>query len=123
MFDTPEIRAEDQRTAEAFAAPQPGDSFQEMAAFHMFVIAVEPHGRVAVMTANPPCTLPQEGKVVHYPDHDAYRAAYSYRAIPGYWIRLARRDVNVEGWFQGWPQPVFDDCQVCAGLIARAGAR
>ena len=109
-------------TAAAFADPQPGDSFHEMFTFRMFVIAVEPGGRVAVMTATPPCTLPDDGKVVVYPDHDAYRQAFSYDTVPGYWVTLGRRGVDVTGWWPGWPPPApLADCPRCATLLAVMG--
>lgn len=95
----------DAETASAFEDPQVGDSFHEMYSFRMFVVAVERDGRVAVLTASPPCTVPNDGKIEVYPSHDAYRAAWSYESIPGYHIRLDQRGVNVSGWFAGWPQP------------------
>lgn len=118
MFETAEYRAEEDATVAAFADPQAGDSFHEMFTFRMFVIAVEPGGRVAVMTVIPPCTLPRDGKLEIYPSHDAYRAAYAYGTIPGYWIRLDGRGVNVAGWFEGWPDPE-PGCRHCADLLAR----
>lgn len=109
----------DLATAAAFNAPQVGDSFHEMYSFRMFVVAVEPAGRVAVLTASAPCTLPGDGTLRVYPSHDAYRAAFAYGAIPGYWIRLGERGVNVSGWFAGWP-PAEPDCERCAELLSRA---
>ena len=103
----------------AFADPQVGDSFHEMYSFRMFVIAVEPDGRVATMTASPPCTLPRDGKVEIYESHDAYRSHFAYNGIPGYWIRLDRRGVDVTGWFRGWPAlSLLPDCERCAALVA-----
>lgn len=110
----------DTATAAAFADPKVGDSFHEMFTFRMFVIAVEPAGRVAVMTVTPPCTLPDDGTVKVYESHDAYRAAFAYGTIPDYWIRLDRRGVNVTGWFTGWPDPE-PECRPCAELLKRAG--
>lgn len=110
----------DTATTEAFADPRVGDSFHEMFTFRMFVIAIEPTGRVAVMTTTPPCTLPADGKVTIYENHDAYRAAFAYNTIPGYWIRLGERGVNVTGWFGNWPDPpALADCGRCAALMAR----
>jgi hypothetical protein len=109
----------DAATAAAFADPQVGDSFHEMFTFRMFVIAVEPAGRVAVLTVTPPCTLPDDGTLEVYPSHDAYRAAFAYGTIPGYWIRLDERGLNLAGWFEGWPAPPGPaDCPRCADLVA-----
>jgi len=110
------------QTEQAFADPRPGDSFHEMYSFRMFVVAVEMEGRVAVLTVSSlPCTLPRDGKLEVYPSHDAYRAAFAYRSIPGYWIRLAERGVPIEGWFPGWPPgPPIPDCARCAALIGGA---
>jgi hypothetical protein len=109
----------DLATVASFDDPQPGDSFHEMFSYRMFVIAVEPAGRVAVLTVTPPCTLPADGTLKIYESHDAYRAAYAYGSIPGYWIRLDERGVNVTGWFAGWPNPE-PDCRRCAELLKRA---
>lgn len=123
MFSTPEILAAEDVTQAAFSDPRPGDSFHEMFTFRMFVIAVEPEGRVAVMTVTPPCTLPRDGKVEIYPTHDAYRTAFAYGSIAGYWMRLGERGLDVSGWFGGWPEePAIADCARCADLI-RASVR
>lgn len=98
----------DDATMAAFGDPQSGDHFHEMYTFHAFVVAVEPEGRVAVLTVTPPCTLPRGGKLEIYASHDAYRAAFAYKTIPGYWVRLGKRGVNVAGWFAGWPRPFGD---------------
>jgi hypothetical protein len=120
MFDTPESRREDDVTAAAFADPQPGDMFHEMCSFWVVVVAVEPRGRIAVLTSPGGHTLPQDGKLTVYRSHDAYRAAWSYGTIPGYTVRLSKRGVNVTGWFDGWPpSPALADCPRCAAAVAR----
>jgi hypothetical protein len=98
---TPDER--DRKTAEAFADPQAGDRFHEMLSCWWYVVAVEPAGRVAVLRGIPPCTLPRDGKLEIFESHDAYRRMFAYETIPGYWVSLAERGNNVEGWFPGWP--------------------
>jgi len=103
------VTDEDRETAEAFATPAVGDSFHEMLAFRVFVVAVEPEGRIAVLEANPPCTLPGDGRLRVFASHDDFRAAYGYGSIPGYWVRLSKRGSSFTGWFPGWPEPATDD--------------
>jgi hypothetical protein len=120
MITFPGSREAERLTAEAFDDPQVGDRFHEMCSFWMYVLAVEPDGRIAVMHASPPCTVPDDGKVVAYASHDEYRKAYAYGSIPGYSMDLANRGSNVAGWFKGWPdveQPsvveVPESCVTC----------
>jgi hypothetical protein len=108
----------DAATEAAFADPQVGDAFHEMYTFRMFVIGVEPGGRVAVLTVTPPCTLPNDGTLKVYESHGAYRSAFAYRSMPGYWIRLDERGINVTGWLKEWPAPE-PDCRYCADLLSR----
>jgi hypothetical protein len=99
LDDAPEVKARRKATAEAFEVPQPGDSFDEMAAFRMFVVDVQPNGGpVAVVEANPPCTLPRGGKLRRFACVHDFRAAYAYGSIPGYWVDLNKRGANVDGW-------------------------
>lgn len=121
MFNTPEIRDEERRTVEAFGDPQPGDHFDEMCSFHVFVVAVEPQGRVAVLEASPPCTLPGDGKLRIFTTRDEFRAAYAYGSIPGYSVRVSRKRANVSGWFAGWPDPE-PGCRACADIVARSAS-
>jgi hypothetical protein len=107
-------------TAEAFDDPQPGDRFNEMYSFWMFVVAVEPSGRVATMEAGAPCSFPSAGKLVIHESHDAYRRAFAYGSIAGYWVSLSDRGNDVDGWFAGWP--VVTGPADCARCAARIGA-
>ncbi len=119
MFDTPELQRDRAATAAAFDDPQPGDAFHEMCSFWVFVIAVEPQGRVAVLTSPGGQTLPGDGKLIIYPSHTAYREEYAYGSIEGYWVQLSGRGANVRGWFKGWPaSPALADCPRCAELVA-----
>lgn len=86
-----------QRTREAMEDPRPGDRYQEMYSFWVYVVAVEGE-RVATLEASPPCTVPRDGKLREFETREAFRAAYSYGSIPGYWVTLADRDNNVDGW-------------------------
>lgn len=100
FLDTPEIRAWHERTAAAFRDPRPGDSFDEMLSFRVFVLAAEPDGGpVTVVEANPPCTLPRDGKLRRFRCVHEFRDAYAYRSgAHGYWVGLNQRGVNVDGW-------------------------
>lgn len=99
LDDTPTVKAWREATAEAFRDPRPGDSFDEMMTFRMFVLAAEPDGGpVTVVEANPACTLPRDGRLRRYRCVHAFRDAYAYGTIPGYWVGLNRRGAPVEGW-------------------------
>jgi hypothetical protein len=101
LDDDPKVKAWLQATEDAFADPRPGDSFDEMLTFRMFVLAAEPHGGpVTVVEAIPPCTLPQDGKLRRFGTADEFRAAYAYGNIPGYWIALNGRGRDVQGWLR-----------------------
>lgn len=123
MFDTPEVLREEELTIDAFADPQVGDVFHEMCAVWMYVVAVEPGGRVATMHGIGPCTLPQDGTLHLFRSHEAFRQHYGYKNIRGYWMRLLKRGANVGGWFPGFPPaPVLPDCRICAARVASAAA-
>lgn len=111
----------DARTTEAFAEPRVGDRFHEMYSCWFYVIAVEPQGRVAVMSGIGPCTLPRDGDLRIFSNHDEYREYFGYKGIAGYWVMLAERDNKVGGWFTGWPVPQGPaDCRICAALVQGA---
>jgi len=83
-------------TAAAMADPQPGDRFTEMYAFYVVVLRRDA-GSVVFMEINPPCQLPHDGKVgkMHVED---FRRRFAYGSIPGYWVRLIDRGMDVSGW-------------------------
>ena len=88
--------ARDNKTEQAMNEPRPGDVFSEMYAFYVYVL--ERHGDLVVfMEANPPCTLPVDGKIGTLP-LDEFKSRYAYETIPGYSVRLFSRDKDVSGW-------------------------
>lgn len=108
-FGSPEILAEEQSTAEAFAAPEVGMVFQEMASFWMIIIGIHEDGRIATISSPGGHTLPDEGKVQIFRTADEFRAYFGYAKIGGYGMRVTKRRQDVTGWLDvrgGWPKPV-----------------
>lgn len=99
LDNDPLIKARREVTAEAFKDPKPGDSFDEMLSFRMFVVDAQPDGGpVTVVEAIPPCTLPRDGKLRRFRCVHEFRATYAYGSTPGYWVWLNGRDRDVNGW-------------------------
>ena len=92
-----------QKTAEAVNNPQKGDRFSEMCSFWVIVLERK-KDIVAVMEANPPCTLPKDGKI-YYCTVKEFKKKYEYDTIPGsYWVSYYGND-SVDGWLKekgGW---------------------
>jgi hypothetical protein len=97
VITSPEIEKRNADTDAAFNDPQPGDEFSEMFSFWVIVLAVN-GDEVVVMEATPPCTLPDDGKVISFATKDDFRSKYSYRSIPGYTVSLNKRGLDVTGW-------------------------
>jgi hypothetical protein len=111
MFEDDRTRRRDQETAEAFAAPRPGDRFQEMFSWWMVVVSVCPEG-VKVMAGSGPTNLvrgrfpdgqvvepfPERAEVHWYATAEDFRAAHRCDSIPGYAMQLADRRIDVTGW-------------------------
>lgn len=97
MITSPEIEKRLADTDAAFEDPQSGDEFSEMFSFWMIVLAVR-GGEVIVMEASPPCTLPDDGRVISFATRDDFRKKYAYGSIPGYFVNLNKRGLDVTGW-------------------------
>ncbi len=116
---------ESDATRAAFEDPQVGDRFQEFYSFWVFVVHVGGEV-VATVEASAPCDLPQDGKLRHFATREAFRAAYRYGSIPGYWVHLAGRNRRVGGWYESLlpqfpiepaePEPLHDE-----RLVAKLG--
>jgi hypothetical protein len=88
-------------TNEAMDDPRPGDRYQEMYSFWMYVVAVRSDGAIIVAEGSPPVTFPQQATFRGFGNADAFRRHYSYNGnTPGYFVRLASRDENVTGWLE-----------------------
>lgn len=85
-------------TDEAVNDPRPGDRYHERFSFWLYVIAVDGDS-VVTMEANPPCEFPKDAKL-RIQTKAEFKQRLSYGAIPGYWVMLADRGNNVEGWRQ-----------------------
>lgn len=87
-----------ERTAAAFADPQPGDVFDEFLGF--WVIVINRSGdQVMWMESAAPATLPEDG--VRFTGTVAqFSARFAYSRIPGHTVKLSRRGMNVTGWEQ-----------------------
>ena len=84
----------------ALVNPLPGDAWQEMYSFWLFVVRCE-GDLVMTLEANPPCTFPEDGK-----PWVGTVAQFNQRLTMGYtdiapWALCDRRGCNVEGWAEG----------------------
>jgi hypothetical protein len=87
------------QTVEALRNPQVGDRFHEMLSFWMFVLEVTPE-TVTFMTAAPPCTFPDDGKIETLP-REGFLKKFTYESIPdNSYLLLADRGNNVAGWLK-----------------------
>ena len=78
--------------------PRVGDCYTEMFAFWLYVVGVtETH--VTTLEANPPCTLPDDGKL-RMQTRAEFAERLSYGTIPGYWVWLVGRNHDVSGWLE-----------------------
>lgn len=86
-------------TDEAMNGLRVGDHFTEMFTYHVFVVSIEPDGKILTLEGNGPVTFPREGKCWVYQSAQAFRDKFAYGGkTPGYWVRLHRRGENVKGW-------------------------
>jgi hypothetical protein len=95
MFSSNE---ENTKTKEAFDDPQVGDLFTEMYSYWLYVIG-RSGNMVTIMEANPPCILPEDGKVSSLTVED-FRKRFSYGSIDGFWVSLVKRGTDVSGWLR-----------------------
>jgi hypothetical protein len=87
------------QTMEALKDPQVGDRFHEMYSFWMFVLVVTP-AEVTFMTASPPCSLPDDGKIATL-TRELFIKKFTYQSIPDKsYLLLADRGNNVAGWLK-----------------------
>lgn len=90
----------DDATEEALAHPQPGDVFQEMYAFWVFVLRVDDEHVTALTHGWHPNTALEQGTVEQWTLSEFSRV-FHYDTIPGTWVRLdQRRNHRVLAW---WP--------------------
>lgn len=97
MTNQPVASVTTDETAQAMESPQPGDHFTEMYSFHVVVVAVDGD---FVITAEGNGKFSENAKF-HRQTLDEFRSYFGYSDIPGYWIRLYRRGINVDGWLDG----------------------
>lgn len=83
----------------ALKDPQPGDLFHEMYSWWMVVVHRDGE-RVTVGTLSPPGSMPADLEWREFGSLVAYEYAYSYGTIPGSWLRLDRRGMDVTGWHE-----------------------
>ena len=89
-------------TAEAMDDVRVGDHFHEQYSFHVFVVGRGDSGKIAVLSASPPCAFPQDGQLWRGTPEE-FRARFSPFVPPGeagphYSVLLYERDADVEGW-------------------------
>jgi hypothetical protein len=89
---------------EALNDPKPGDYWQEMYSWHMYVLEVEETDKGKIITtisASAPCELPKDGKLQKR-THGEFKAWLSYGSIEGTWALCSKRNANIDWWK---PQP------------------
>ena len=85
-------------TEEAFKTLRAGDHFHEMFSFHVFVLSVN-NKEIVAIEGSPPCSFPADGKITRYSPPSEFEKRFKYsQGVEGYWVLLASRDNNVEGW-------------------------
>lgn len=91
------------QTREAFDDPRPGDRFQEMYTFWLYVVDVG-ESSVTTMQCAAPCTFPDDAKVVVHATREEFRQEWKYGGTSSvadhYTVYLADRDNNVSGWVE-----------------------
>lgn len=85
-------------TAEAFENPRVGDRFHEMYSFWFYVVDVG-EDSVWTLEGSPPCEFPKDATLCSY-TREQYKQHFAYNGIPGYWVMLADRDNDVDGWLE-----------------------
>jgi len=92
-----------QKTIEAMNNPKAGDRFSEMLSFWVIVLERR-KDVVAVMEANPPCTVPKDG-TIYYATIDEFKKRYQYdKKSERYWVSFDSNR-SVHGWLEdrgGW---------------------
>lgn len=89
---------------EALNDPKPGDYWQEMYTWHMYVLDVEETDKGKIITtiaASSPCELPNDGKIEKR-EHAEFKLWLSYGSIEGTWAHCSKRNANIDWWK---PQP------------------
>jgi hypothetical protein len=92
----------DEKTKEAFYNPRPGDLFHEMYSFWMLVCDIGDGEHIRVMHLSPPGNFADNGEIVEYSSHISFMSHYAYKKMPGFWVALDRRGVDVQGLYQRW---------------------
>ena len=85
-------------TEKAMEDPRPGDRYQEMYSFWVYVVDVGANGSVVTAEGH---SFPDDAKFRWFPTGAAFRRAYSYGGtVLGYWVKLASRDEDISGWLE-----------------------
>lgn len=85
-------------TEQMLSDPQPGDHFQEMLSFDLFVLARDGE-RVTTMEGQL-YKLPSDGVIHVYDSPNHLRQRLSYKSIKGYWVQGVRRGRDVANWLE-----------------------
>jgi hypothetical protein len=96
---------------EALNDPKPGDYWQEMYSWHMYVLEVEETDSgwlfapkvkiITTISASSPCEFPSDGKLQKR-THAEFKTWLSYGSIEGTWAHCNKRNANIDWWK---PQP------------------
>ena len=98
------------RTLAAMKDPQPGDRFQEMFSFWVYVVH-RGIDEVVTMEANPPCTFPTDAETKHYTLKGFFDYfSYGTESLKDrFWVDLCDRGNNVAGWYKPTIRPCAND--------------
>jgi len=93
---------------EALNDPKPGDYWQEMYSWHMYVLEVEETDKGKIITtisASAPCEFPKDGKLQKR-THAEFKTWLSYGSIEDTWANCSKRNANID-WWKPQPPPVI----------------
>jgi len=93
---------------EALRDPQPGDYWQEMYSWHMYVVDVEETDKgkiITTMSASSPCELPKDGKIEKR-TYDEFVKWLSYNSTEGTWALCCKRNLDMKDYKNSEPKEV-----------------
>jgi len=98
---------------EALNDPKPGDYWQEMYSWHMYVLEVEETDKGKIITsisAYSPCEFPKDGRLQKRL-HAEFKTWLLYESIEGTWALCNKRNADIT-WWKPQPPPVYNELEV-----------
>jgi hypothetical protein len=97
MMDYNEMKKLSQK---ALNDPKPGDYWQEMYSWHMYVLEVEETDKgkmITTISASAPCEFPKDGRLQKR-THAEFKTWLLYGSIEGTWAHCSKRNANIDWW-------------------------